>query len=31
MHSLTPDGLAIIAGAMFMAGFVAIAIWLLHR
>ena len=31
MNGMTPDGIALIAGMIFMAGFVAIAVWLLRR
>jgi len=31
MHNSTPDAVALIAAAMFLAGFIVIAIWLLRR
>jgi len=31
MHGITPDGIALFAGMIFLAGFVAIAVWLLRR
>jgi len=31
MHGMTPDEIAILAVAIFIAGFVAIAVWLLQR
>jgi len=31
MHGMTPDGIALFAGMIFLAGFVAVAVWLLRR
>jgi hypothetical protein len=31
MHGMTPDEIATLAVAIFIAGFVAIAVWLLQR
>jgi hypothetical protein len=31
MHTVTPDVIALIATAVFLVGFVAIAFWLLQR
>jgi hypothetical protein len=31
MHSVTPDEVAMLVAAIFMAGFVTIAVWLLRR
>ena len=31
MHGMTPDEIAMLAVAVFIAGFVAIAVWLLQR
>jgi hypothetical protein len=31
MRSLTPDEVAMLVAAIFMAGFAAIAVWLLRR
>jgi len=31
MHGMTPDDIALFAGMIFLAGFVAVAVWLLRR
>jgi len=31
MNGITPDGIALFAGMIFLAGFVAIAVWLLQQ
>jgi len=31
MHGMAPDGIALIAGMIFLAGFVAVAVWWLRR
>jgi MFS superfamily sulfate permease-like transporter len=31
MHNSTPDGIAVMLAAMFLAGFIVIAVWLLRR
>jgi flagellar biogenesis protein FliO len=31
MHGMTADGIALFAGMIFLAAFIAVAVWLLRR
>jgi hypothetical protein len=31
MHGMTPDGIALVAGMILLAAFIAVAFWLLRR